>query len=142
MRAVVDTSVLVRGLLGPEGGSGAVVRLLRQGAFTYAYSSELLEELIDVLRRPRLRAKHMLGDGDMEALLRVLRLRGEAVEPMRRITVCRDPEDDKVLEAALAGRADVIVSVNEDLLSLGSFEGIPVVPPEQFLAMLERSRRV
>ena len=119
-----------------------MVRLLRQGAFTYAYSSELLEELIDVLRRPRLRAKHMLGDGDMEALLRVLRLRGEAVEPMRRITVCRDPEDDKVLEAALAGRADVIVSVNEDLLSLGSFEGIPVVPPEQFLAMLERSRRV
>jgi predicted nucleic acid-binding protein len=60
-----------------------------------------------------------------------------AVVPNRRITVCRDPKDNKVLEGAVAGRADVIVSGDEDLLVLNPFEGIPIVGPAEFLAMLQ-----
>jgi predicted nucleic acid-binding protein len=57
--------------------------------------------------------------------------------PNRRTAVCRDPKDNKVLEAAVAGGGDVIVSGDEDLLVLNPFEGIPIVGPAEFLAMLE-----
>ena len=62
---------------------------------------------------------------------------GERVVVERRITACRDWKDDKVLEAAVAGRADVIVSGDDDLLVLSPFEGIPIVIPSVFLAMLD-----
>jgi predicted nucleic acid-binding protein len=51
-------------------------------------------------------------------------------------TACRDPKDDKFLEVAVAGKADVIVSEDEDLLVLHPFRGIPIVGPAQFLEML------
>jgi predicted nucleic acid-binding protein len=54
-----------------------------------------------------------------------------------RIAACHDPKDDKFLEVAVAGRADVIVSGNEDLLTLHPFDTIPIVSPATFLQMLD-----
>ncbi len=45
---------------------------------------------------------------------------------------CRDPNDDKFLELAVNGRADLIVSGDEDLLVLGAFRGIPIMTPARF----------
>ncbi len=64
-------------------------------------------------------------------------LRSELIRPDRRIVTCRDPQDDKFLEVAASGRAQVIVSGDNDLLILGSFERIPIVSPARFLAMLD-----
>jgi predicted nucleic acid-binding protein len=61
---------------------------------------------------------------------------GEGVEPSRRITVCRDSNDDRFLDLAVAGRADALVTGDEDLLVLHPFEGIPIVRPVEFLRML------
>jgi predicted nucleic acid-binding protein len=58
MRAVVDTSILVRALIKPRGTVGPVLRRLRDGAYTLIYSEPLLEELADVLSRPRIRDKY------------------------------------------------------------------------------------
>jgi predicted nucleic acid-binding protein len=66
----------------------------------------------------------------------LLWLRGEPVRLTRTITACRDPQDDKVLEIAVAGKADAIVTGDEDLLALHPFEGIPIVGPAEFLSML------
>ena len=52
------------------------------------------------------------------------------------MTACRDPKDDKFLEAALAVRADCIVSGDADLLDMTSFEEIPILRPAEFLARL------
>jgi predicted nucleic acid-binding protein len=49
-----------------------------------------------------------------------------------RVTECRDPKDDKFLELAVNGRADLIVSGDTDLLVLGAFRGIPVITPAAF----------
>ena len=57
--------------------------------------------------------------------------------PSRRVTSCRDPLDVKSLEVAVAGKADVMVSGDQDLLVLSPFEGIAIVGPAAFLAMLE-----
>ena len=137
VRAVVDTNILIRALIKPQGTVGPVLLRLRLGHYTLLYAQPLLEELVDVLGRPRLRDKYGLSDEDVKAVLGLILLRGEEVIPKRRIRVCRDPKDDKFLEVALAGRADVLVSGDEDLLVLDPFDGLPIRPPRAFLEMLD-----
>ena len=137
MRAVVDTNILVRALIRPQGSVGPVLLRLRQGDYTLLYAQSLLEELVDVLNRPRIRHKYGLTGEDIQTVVGLILLRGEAVTPQERITACRDPRDDKFLEVAVAGQADVIVSGDEDLLVLHPFAGIPIVPPAAFLRMLD-----
>ena len=109
MRTVV-ASILVRALIKPQGTVGPVLQRLRDGEYTMIYSELLLEELADVLNRPRIRDKYHWGNADIETVLMLVLLRGEAVVPNRRIAVCRDPKDNRVLEAATDGEAVVIVS--------------------------------
>jgi predicted nucleic acid-binding protein len=82
-----------------------------------------------------------LSDQDIQTVVSLILLRGQALEPNERITACRDPKDNKFLEVAGAGKADVIVSGDQDLLVLHPFVGIPIVPPATFLQMLARERR-
>jgi len=55
------------------------------------------------------------------------------VEPIISIETCRDPDDDKFLELAVEEEADLIISGDSDLLVLHPFEGIPILPPADFL---------
>jgi putative PIN family toxin of toxin-antitoxin system len=138
MRAVIDTTILVRAMLKPEGSVGPIVDLLRDGRFGFLYSDATLNELIDVLGRPRMLHRYGLTTAEVEALCALIVLRGERVQPDRAITVCRDPKDDKFLEVAFAGRADVIVTSDGDLEVLSPFEGIPMVSPAEFLRRLNQ----
>ncbi|PKO23264.1 MAG: putative toxin-antitoxin system toxin component, PIN family [Chloroflexi bacterium HGW-Chloroflexi-1] len=139
MRAVVDTNILVRALIKPKGTVGPVLQTLRNKWYVLLYSDSLLEELLDVLHRPHIQHKYHLSEEDIETALAVILLRGEAVVSDRRVTICRDPKDNKVLEVATAGHADVIVSGDEDVSVLSPFEGIPIVRPAVLLAMLDRA---
>jgi putative PIN family toxin of toxin-antitoxin system len=134
LRAVVDTNVLVSAVILPVSRIGAIFLRLRQGAFTPLYSTEMLEELANVLARPRIRDKYHITDADIRTILDLILLRGEVVEPIERVTVCRDPKDNVFLEVALAGRADVIVTGDDDLLTLHPFRGISIITPAAFLA--------
>ncbi|MDY6877084.1 MAG: putative toxin-antitoxin system toxin component, PIN family [Chloroflexota bacterium] len=140
MRAVVDTNILVRAVIKPSGTVGPVLLRLRHGGYTLLYAQSLLEEPIDVLNRPRIRDKYHLTDQDMLAVVSLILLRGEAVIPQERIMTCRDPKDDQFLEVAVSGRADVIVSGDQDLLVLHPFAGIPILPPATFLQMLNAEK--
>lgn len=141
MCVVVDTSILVRALIMPHGSVGPLLLHLRQGDYTLLYAQSLLEELVDVLSRRRIRQKYQLSDEDIEAVVGLILLRGESVVPMERIAACRDPRDDKFLEVAVAGKADVIVSGDEDLLALHPFAGVLIVRPATFLQMLYAEQR-
>lgn len=66
----------------------------------------------------------MLNDIEMEALF---------IEPELRISVCRDPKDNKFLELAVAANADCIVTGDKDLLVLNPFRGIKIISPADFL---------
>jgi putative PIN family toxin of toxin-antitoxin system len=140
VRAVVDTNVLVSALILPCSRVGPVLFRLRNGEYTLLYAQPLLEELVDVLNRPRIRRKYRLTNADIEAVVGLILLRGEAVTPQRRIIACRDPEDNMFLEVAVAGQADVIVSGDDDLLVLHPFEGIPILTPVGFLQMLDAKK--
>jgi len=136
MRAVVDTNVLVSALLRRQGVSGAVLSALTDNRFTAIYTTEMLVEGIDVLGRAKFRTKYQIQPADVAALIQLIRLRGELVVPTHSVTICRDPRDDKFLDAALAGQVDCIVSGDADLHVLSPFENIPIWPPAEFLAHL------
>ena len=104
MRSVIDTGVLVSALIRRQGTTGEVLRLLRDGQFTAVYSTDILVEIIDVLGRPALRAKYHIEPDDIRVVINVIRLRSDLVIPTRKVTDCRDPKDDKFLEAALGRR--------------------------------------
>ncbi len=141
MRAVIDTNILVRAVIRPQGTVGPVLLRLRQGEYTLLYAWASLEELIDVLNRPRIRDKYHLADQDIQTVVGLILVRGEEVAPGETVTVCRDPKDDKFLEIAVAGEADVIVTGDQDLLALHPFAGIPIVPPSEFLRRLDQEQR-
>jgi putative PIN family toxin of toxin-antitoxin system len=137
MRVVVDTNILVRAMIRPQGTVGPVLLRLRQGEYSLLYARPLLEELVDVLNRPRIRGKYGLTDRDIQTVVGLILLRGEETASTKRIAACRDPKDDKFLEVAVSGRADVIVTGDEDLLALHPYAGIPIVAPNVFLRMLD-----
>ena len=141
IRAVIDTSILIRAVIKPRGTAGPILQGLRNADYQPVYSDPLLAELAEVLARPRLPAKYGLTTEDIATVLSLILLRGEPVVPARRIAVCRDPNDNMVLEAAVAGQVDAIVSGDEDLLTLSPFEGIPVLSPAAFLRRLASQRR-
>ncbi len=137
MRVVMDTNILVSALIRPQGRVGAVLHRLRQGDYTLLYDQATLEELVDVLSRPRIQEKYGLTEADVKTLLALILLRGEGVEVHSTPAVCRDPRDDKFLALGVAGDADAIVSGDADLLVLHPFEGIPILSPRAFLELLD-----
>lgn len=139
MRAVVDTNILVRSIIKPQGSVGPVLQRLRRREYTLLLSRATLDELVDVLHRPRLRVKYGLNESGLRAVIRLIVLRSELVQPNERVAVCRDPKDDMFLEVAVAGQANAIVSGDEDLLILDPYAGIPIVSPGRFLAMLDHA---
>jgi uncharacterized protein len=138
MRVVLDTNVLVRAILRPRGSGRLILSALCHGDYTLLYSQDLLDELVDVLNRPRIRLKYGLSGTDIATVIRLILLRGERVVPAQ-IAACRDPEDDRFLEAAVGGKADVLVSEDGDLLALHPFDTIPIVSSGAFLQMLRGS---
>jgi putative PIN family toxin of toxin-antitoxin system len=131
LRAVVDTNVLVSGLLG--GTATEVMRRWRAGTFDLMLSTEILTEYEAVLNR----AKFKLPSWVVHELLDYIRARAEWVAPTTVLSVeIRDPADAKFLQAALDGKADLIITEDKDLLDLGGFQQIRIVPPWEFLALL------
>jgi len=141
MRVVLDTNIIVSALIRPGGDLEPVLRSLRDGEYTILYAQRSLDELMDVLARPRIRDKYGLTtDDDVESILALILLRGEAVVASKEIVACRDPKDDLFLNVAVSGQADAIVSGDEDLLVLHPFEGIPILSPAEFLTRLREVR--
>ena len=134
MRVVVDTNVLASALIRRQGATGQVLHYLRDGRFTIVYSVPLLVELVEVLSRPQIQQNYHIQSDDITVLINLIRLRGELVSPERKIDACRDPSDNRFLEAAVEGNADAIVSGDADLLDLREFESIPILRVAEFLA--------
>lgn len=133
-RTVVDTYVLMSGLLFPRSAPGRVLRtVFRNGQLLV--SAETLSELADVLARPKFDAYIDIADR-MEFLRRLGRV-AETVAVVRVIRACRDPRDDKFLEVAVNGNAKSIVTGDNDLLALNPFHDIDIIAPAVFLARLQ-----
>lgn len=129
-RVVIDTNVLISRLLLPQSiPAQAVRKARRQGRLLV--SEATMYELADVLARAKLDRYITLEN--RRRFLRQLRRVTEVVQIIQVVRECRDPEDDKILEVALNGRADVIITGDEDLLVLQPWRGIAIVAPKEYL---------
>jgi putative PIN family toxin of toxin-antitoxin system len=137
MRAVLDTGVLVSAFISRQGAPGQVLAAARSGRLKPLFSAAMLDELLDVLSRPHMQRKYHIGLDEVEALLHFLQARGEPVVPREVVRDCRDPKDNKFLEAALAGQADCLVTGDEDLRVLHPWRGIAILTPAQLVEQLD-----
>lgn len=104
------------------------------------YSQPLIDELLETLALPQIRQKYHLDDQSVDNLLALIALRGELVTPTRTIKVCRDPKDDMFIEAAVSGKAEFVVTGDQDLLALKKYEAVRFVTPRTFIACLDEGR--
>ena len=133
MKVVFDTNVLVSALVFPGGrGEEALLRVVAEYD-ELVLSRPIVDELLGVLSRKFAR--------DSEELARValfLADVGTMVKRRRRLTVLKDAADNRILECALAGRAQVVVTGDKALLALKEYRGVRVLSLADYLARATR----
>jgi uncharacterized protein len=129
VRVVFDTNIFVSALIFPRSRAEEALTRVIEGTDRLILSKAILDELLAVL------ARKLSRDG--EELARVAVWLGDLAEwvrPTRRLTVAADDADNRILECALAGKAEAIVTGDRELLRLESFEGIRIVTLREYLS--------
>jgi len=139
-RVVLDTSVVVAGLRSRAGAGNAVLRLAAERRLVLLATPPLFLEYEEVLRRPEHRLVHGLADTEIEEFLAELAALVEPVEVhFQWRPQVRDPSDEMVLEAAINGQADALVTYNvTHFASAGDRFGIAVIRPADLLKKVKR----
>jgi putative PIN family toxin of toxin-antitoxin system len=129
LRVVFDTNVFVSAVFGgyPEAGYRAVLQRRCRLVTSPAILAELARTLRKKLRTP---------EGNIVAYLRQIARFADLVRPAARLALARHDADNRVLECAAEGGADLIVSGDRDLLTIRQHAGIAIVPPAQLIRIL------
>lgn len=126
MRIVLDTNVLVSALISRDGPPGLLLAAIRRERLTLVTSEAQLDELRTVLSRERLRP--YIRPEEAEDLIRNLEAIGEVVADLPDVDASPDPDDNRILATAVAGRADLIVSGDKKhMLILDRVDDTPIV---------------
>lgn len=129
-RVVLDTNVLISAALSLHGKPRQVLDWGAEHGVILS-SDETHKELVARLQRPKF--EPYVDADERDTYIEWLEAYTYSVEVEAHVQACRDPDDDKFLELALSGNADVIVSGDEDLQVLHPFRGIPILSPDEFL---------
>lgn len=129
-RIVVDTNVFISAVVLIESHPRKIVnKALAEGILLF--SDKTMSELAEVLFRSKF--DRYIGRKEREAFLNELVGVAELIPIVQVIRECRDPKDDKFLEVALNGRADLIITGDADLLALHPWREIAIVSPKDYL---------
>ncbi|MXW93512.1 MAG: putative toxin-antitoxin system toxin component, PIN family [Rhodospirillaceae bacterium] len=133
-RIVADSNVLISADLHSRGSPRAVIDAVRSEDGLLLFSTQTFAEIRTRLMLPKFdryieREFRTVWLSQIEAVSKFVSISGATLG-------CRDPDDDKLLETALSGEADCLVTGDRDLLSMTPFRGIPILSPADFLAAL------
>lgn len=135
MIIVLDTNVIVSGILKPYSKTAAILRLVADGAIQLAYDLRILSEYRDVLRRP----KFNFAKENIEAFLDQAEQEGVLVSVKPLKNHLPDPDDEPFLEVALSGGVKAIVTGNKRHFPRKDYQGVKILSPVEFLeAMKEK----
>ena len=128
MRVVFDTNIFVSALIFPESSADKALHRIIQGEDQLIISKAILDELLGVLARKFSR--------DREALARVALLLDDIASMVKtghKVHVLSDVADNRILECAVSGGADIIVSGDHELLALGDYNGIQILSLRKYI---------
>jgi uncharacterized protein len=134
MRIVLDTNVLISGLMNPHGVPGRILDSLLSGKLSLLYDDRILSEYRDVLKRPHLGIEVSLA----QAVLSYIRLSGEQVSAeLLPVELLPDPDDLAFAEVAFTGGADALVTGNLKHFKGVEKVGVKLFSPAEFLENMQ-----
>lgn len=137
IKAVVDTNVLVSGLISPKASPAKIISLWRDRKFILIVSEEILKEVEKVLFYPKIFKKYHLDKNSIGKYLKIFRAFAEVVKPGEKIRIIKaDESDNKFIEAAVSAGAGYIVSGDKHLLELNKFQEIRIIKTDEFLKLI------
>lgn len=129
MRIVLDTNVLVSGIFF-SGPPSKVLKAWKRSEVQIVFSEEILEEY----RRVAENLSEKYPSIDIYPILELLMLNGSIIDTSEMdISICADPDDDKFVECAVAGRCQVIITGDKHLLDISGYRGIQALKPRAFV---------
>ena len=136
IKAVVDTSTLISAL-GWEGKPQKVMDKCLNNKFKLVSSPEIIEEIREVMFRPKF---DFIDSNKKSEFIMLLSQLAEVIIPKDKVNICRDKDDNKFFELALAAKVKIIVSSDGDLLSIKEYNGINVLSPSEFLEFIGKKK--
>ena len=136
MKVVLDTNVLVSGLLSPYGLPGEIVRMVSSRAISLCFDARIISEYAEVLARP----KFPFRRDAVDALLNLIKANGAVVaaQPLTRRLV--DPHDEAFLEVAVAGKVEMLITGNLKHYP-SAFQQVKIVSPADFLNFYRKNMK-
>src|SRR3989338_5494796 len=132
-RVVLDTNILISALLRSPTCS-TIMEFLKVRSFSLVSSESLLNEFREVLLDKKFTS---LTDQEVRNLTIIIKINALIVNPTHKIQACRDPEDNKILEAAVSSNADFIVTGDKDLLTIKKIKNTIIITPKEFIHKLK-----
>jgi len=140
-RIVLDTNVIVSGTILTTGVPAEILEAWRERRFDLIMGPIILTEVDRVLCLPKIARRYSLDLQSVQSLLELLVARAIIVTEKGLVSSgLRDSKDNPILACAVEGSADYIVTGDRDLLVLERFQGIPIVSPAAFAAVLDADR--
>ncbi|MFZ3138592.1 MAG: putative toxin-antitoxin system toxin component, PIN family [Thermodesulfovibrionales bacterium] len=137
MNIVLDTNVLVAGLLSPFGACGEIVLMVSSGEITLSFDARILAEYDEVLRRP----KFHFEDEKVTALLDYIVHRGQTVAFSPLVNSLPDPDDEIFLAIAVASQAACLITGNQGHFPAELCHGITIYSPREFLNSYKKQKK-
>ncbi len=138
IRAVLDTNVFVSAVINPKGVPARILNAWRDDQFQLLMSEPILNEIAAVLRYPKTRRRHQWSEQQIDTFLEDLAHLAIILSPKQPVTVVvEDPPDNRYLECAAEGQAECLVSGDQHLLKVKTWQGISILTPAGFLALLQ-----
>jgi len=132
MKIVLDTNVLVSGLLNPHGAPGAIVRMVSSSTLTLCYDARILTEYRGVLSRP----KFQFNIQHIDIFLAQIQSTGHVISALPLSQILPGPDDEPFLAVAIAAPAEHLVTGNIKHFPESTRQNISVVSPAEFLNLV------
>ncbi len=129
MRVVIDTNIWISALISKY-LRDRIQAILIEDRISILFSSELLTEIENVVKRPKI--KKYINENDTNTFLDILVSRGDLIAVITEIRICRDPKDDFILALCKDGSADYLITGDKDLLVLNRFENTKIMTIAEF----------
>ncbi|MCL4417859.1 MAG: putative toxin-antitoxin system toxin component, PIN family [Actinobacteria bacterium] len=137
LKAVVDTNIFISGTIMPKSKPAQIIKAWRGKKFELVISKDILLEIAEVLNRPKITRYRVTPDKRNRILKTIYKY--SLITPGKiKLSILDDPDDNIFLACAEEGKADYIVSGDNHLLKLGSYNNIDIVSAETFLDVLKK----